>query len=1528
MRVLLLGKDKITKTTLPEQVDGIFVLEYKLEQSKTTKSISIEGINNKWTINSCEEYTIYVDHKKVETATLDDYSYKIIEFEGSSEFLELYCSPTISNSIYYFSLTTEVITVGKSTECSIYYNSDLVQDVHASIVKKNNYWTVNAEDNDHHRVYLNNVRITSAPLRAGDVIFIYGLKIIWMNTFIQINNPLNALMFNKNQLTPYLVQSFEDNSQYKQDEDEESNIELFSPSDYFYHTPQLKHSVVEELVEIDAPPPGLEEDDSPWLLTIGSGLTMMASTMMSGYMVVYNITSKRQSIVSLIPSIVMFVAMMIGSLLLPSIAKRYYKKRALKAEKFREDKYCTYLGQKDDEIQTIMAKQSQLMRTGHKTLQECNVMVTTSSKSIWGRELDEDDFLTVRLGLGDCPPKLQIKAPEEHFVLYEDKLKQLVYNVVNKSRVIENVPITYSFLENKISAIISSCTYEQSFINGLILQLVTLHSPADLKLVFLLNESDMSKWEYAKFLPHTLNADRTVRFFADNAEDMKAVAHYLEEIYKTREEQEKAKQDMEQSEEDIAKDPTYKKFEQYYVIITNDFLATKSLPIINKILNSTANYGFSYLILNGAFQKLPNQCNAFIQLLEDKGCILKKDLNSQIIFNVEHDSSINMRNISANLLKVPIIEGNEISILPTMITFLEMFSISRIEQLNTLNRWKLHDSTTSLSTPIGVHTNGDLFNLDLHEKFHGPHGLIAGSTGSGKSEFIISFILSMAVNYHPDDVQFVLIDYKGGGLAGAFENRETKTKIPHLVGTITNLDTAEMNRTLVSIESELKKRQIAFNEARNIIGESTMDIYKYQKYYHSGLLKDPISHLFIICDEFAELKSQQPEFMDELISTARIGRALGVHLVLATQKPSGVVNDQIWSNSKFKICLKVQGRSDSMEVLKKPDAASLKEAGRFYLQVGYDEYFDIGQSAWSGAKYIPSDKIIRKTDESLSFINNIGNITKSIDNYVKKDTAEEKGDQLTNIVKYIINIAKKEKIVYRSLWLDSIPALIYIDDLKKKYNYTHQAFNLNPIIGEYDNPVEQQQGLVSLNLGNNTIIYGMSGSGKEDLLTTILYSTIINHTPEEVNFYIIDTGAETLQAFNSYPHVGDICFSEDKDKVIAVMVKAEKEIQRRKDLFANFSGNIKDYNQNSGKHEASMVIIINNYEVFCEEFPKIVELLTPLYRDGSNYGITFIITSTASNTLRQRVSEFFLNKICLQMVNDTDYRMLVNSPKKLVPSKYKGRGVVLIDKIGYEFQGAGICELSNKSKLIRETGVYLSQNYKTRAPRVPVVPKVVSIDIVKDLIKNANAMPIGYNCETKEVCSYDFTKNFTTQILSSNIKNYKPFIDALISEFELLPNIKIDYIDALNLFNKGSNNLLNSILNLNTELKKKDAQSPLNICIFTGLKELKAACANNLDAYNSIFNNLPTYANTRYIFVDNYDTYKETQIDSWHSKIVNNNYGIWLGEDVATQMAINFKNLSIDDRNIDLKTIGYANDNGKRILVKTVVISGGEDNEK
>lgn len=194
----------------------------------------------------------------------------------------------------------------------------------------------------------------------------------------------------------------------------------------------------------------------------------------------------------------------------------------------------------------------------------------------------------------------------------------------------------------------------------------------------------------------------------------------------------------------------------------------------------------------------------------------------------------------------------------------------------------------------------------------------------------------------------MIIDFKGGGMVNQFKD------LPHLLGAITNIDGKEIDRSLKSIKAELQKRQYLFAEAE------VNHIDKYIQKYKAGEVLEPLPHLIIIVDEFAELKAEQPDFMKELISAARIGRSLGVHLILATQKPAGQVDEQIWSNSRFKLCLKVQGPEDSNEVLKSPLAAEIKEPGRAYFQVGNNEIFELFQSAYSGAPAQSDDADVKE----------------------------------------------------------------------------------------------------------------------------------------------------------------------------------------------------------------------------------------------------------------------------------------------------------------------------------------------------------------------------------------------------------------------------------------------------------------------------------------------------------------------------------------------------------------------------------------
>lgn len=234
----------------------------------------------------------------------------------------------------------------------------------------------------------------------------------------------------------------------------------------------------------------------------------------------------------------------------------------------------------------------------------------------------------------------------------------------------------------------------------------------------------------------------------------------------------------------------------------------------------------------------------------------------------------------------------------------------------------------ALISSFAFDDNG-LLAFDLHERGNGPHGLIAGSTGSGKSELIVSLLLGLCINYPPDYLQLILVDYKGGGLRESLCVRGEA--LPHIIAAITNLENDTFERLIVQIRQLTRERQRQFGTLSKALGIPIMNIDDYlaADFQSCGLGK--MAHLLIVVDEFAELKKENPEVIRELISFARIGRSLGLHLLLATQRPSGVIDEEIWSNSRFKLALKVFSKKDSRDVLHDECAASLKEPGDFFL---------------------------------------------------------------------------------------------------------------------------------------------------------------------------------------------------------------------------------------------------------------------------------------------------------------------------------------------------------------------------------------------------------------------------------------------------------------------------------------------------------------------------------------------------------------------------------------------------------------------
>ena len=1520
MKLYILDKYKISSAYLPKEIKDSVLIPY--ENSGKKYDATINAVDGQWVLKSNGIFNAYNNGNILPSATLTNYNSILIKIKEQKELYILYSIPSVQNFFTFKIPDKNKITIGSSANNTITYNEIRMKETQAYIQYIDDTPVIYSIDATA-TVYVNDKRIMSSPLTIGDRIFINGLIIIWMGTFIKINDVPNL----STKLEP-INEIYEDtNKSYEELSENLDDIELYSSNDYFSHTPRLKEVIDNEEIEIDPPPTKEVEDQTPLILILGTSLTMGVMSIMNLYTAISGIINGTRTLANALPQIIMSFAMICGSIIIPQISRRWQKKQRIKKEQLRQTKYKEYLQKKEIEIKRNIDNQRIVSNSIYADINQCNQIVLHKNRRLWERTIHDDDFLTIRCGLGNPISKLTIKTPEKRFSLEEDNLKDMVENLVNRYKNISNAPITISLIEHNLIALSATIPQRQSYIEGLILQLITFHSPEDLKLVFFTNNENQT-FEYAKYLPHVLVQEENIRLYATNREEMKEVSTFLEKELKKRIET-KINKNIETN---TNKNNYYRNFKPYYLIITDDLTNAKNAPIIDLFLSTNKNYGFSFMMIENSMNNLPEQCNTFIYATNKASCVFDKDLTSktQHMFTPEFNPLIEMHNICMKLANIPVLTNNVNNFLPNSLTFLEMYNVSKIEHLNIKNRWINNNPTLSLQAPVGVHTNGDTFYLNLHEKKHGPHGLIAGMTGSGKSEFIITYILSMACNFHPDLVQFVLIDYKGGGLAGAFENREKGIKIPHLIGTITNLDIAEMNRSLVSIDSELKRRQRKFNEVRDQLGEGTIDIYKYQRLYTEGVIKEPIAHLFIICDEFAELKSQRPEFMDKLISTARIGRSLGVHLILATQKPSGVVNDQIWANTRFRVCLKVQDRSDSMEMLKKPDAASIKETGRFYLQVGYDEYFDIGQSGWSGAKYIPTDRTIKKTDDSINFIDDSGDIIKSINNEFKQTNNENYGDQLTNIVKNLIDLGNTLNIHPKQLWLKPIPPEIFLQDLIKKYKYQPTPYHINPIIGEYDDPTNQQQGLLNLDLTNNgnTVIWGMSGSGKENFIITTICSICMYHSPEEINFYILDFGSESLKIFSKFPHVGDVATTEEKDKIMNLFIMLDKELDKRKELFIDYGGSYNEYCQNNKQKLPMILVIINNYDVFNENYNQLANLIVPMIRESSKYGIQFLFTTLSPNSIRIRVAQYFNNKICLQLADSTDYRNLLNSPRNLIPSSNFGRGLIAVNKNTYEFQTALIGPRNSINKIIKNLNTQLNEMYKTKAPNIDLLPEIITIKQLEKYISSLNNLPIGLDKYTRDIITFDFSKKIVTPIVSNNLKQNIEFIEALEQSFSYLKDTSIKIIDTKNIYNKNSRNVYYEkfeeiFVNIVGSINKDKNINIFNIIIIIGPNDFKNKLSKEgQEIFNSIITKIKNLEHFKFIFVDDYNSFKNLQVETWYSKSISHDTGIWLGQNSDTQIAINFNNLTNDMKKENFTNMAYVAEEGNTKIIKYISIGG------
>ena len=1533
MKLMLFSQQKTTEYFLPNQVSGSY--NFGEDPATEIKLFKVDAVNERWIIKPLDNSLLMHNNEMKDELELVENEFYVIKKEEDS-FLVL-TGPTFEPGYKIYEYNNEVdVLVGNSDECNLRYNCPYLSGIAIEIIKTSE--GLKLANSMETLVYINNEVLTvrECELRTGDVINIFGLKIIVLEQTLMINSPFGGTVLNT--MSSGLVELGVTTEKYKNTE--VKDIDLYDKNDYFSKSPRIRRIIETKNLKIDAPPNKEQNETMPVILTAGPMITMALTSSMTLVNTITQLNSGQIQMAQAWPGLASGILMLVSSLLWPVITKAYNKHSEREERKKTIRLYTEYLEKKKAILQKEIINQKNIWEENLLPLNECLKIINSKKNNFWCKRSEQSDFLSVRAGIGRVPLKVEVEWPEEGFSIEQDELKEMAEALIEEYKYIDECPLEYSFSNNFLTAIMGVEKKCYGFVNNILVQLMTFYCYDELKVVVFTDEEKEPRWDYLKYSNFCFTNDKSVRFFATNIDEAKELGSFLmqdlvvkKEIF---EESQKAKKDANNGEEeDNKKDGSLSFSKPHYLIICDSYNSYKKIEFFKTLTELEGNVGYSTIIIEKNLDKLPSKCINFINLNEGSSGILKNSYEKAEIvdFHDEITYSINMMELTKSLSNIPVEIEGEGANLPNAIDFLEMEKVGKVEQLNILNRWNTNDSTKSLKAEVGVDEELNLMYLDLHEKFHGPHGLIAGTTGSGKSEFIITYILSMAMNYSPDDVAFILIDYKGGGLAYAFENKTTGVKLPHLAGTITNLDKAEMNRTLVSIDSEVKRRQAEFNKARDMLGESTIDIYKYQGFYHEGKLQEPIPHLFLIADEFAELKAQQPDFMDNLISVARIGRSLGVHLILATQKPSGVVNDQIWSNTKFRVCLKVADAGDSKEMIKKPDAALLKQAGRFYLQVGMDEYFALGQSGWAGAKYYPSDTIQKQVDKSINFINNNGQIIKTIQENNDQQKKEAQGEQIAAVLNEIITVAKQTNKEAKRLWLDNIPNLILVDEIEKRYNILPNKFDVTAIIGEYDAPELQEQGIVSHNYieKGNTLILGTDGGENERLLMSMIYSTAKNYTNEEIFMYIADYGSEALRIFANLPQLGGMIFNGDRDGLKNLIKLVDNEIKERKKLFVNYGGDYKSYNKSSDNKLPIMVFYINNYDSLVEFDQSFYELATDFFRDTERYGIFFVITGSGTRALGSKAIDNFPARYALRVNDPFDYGDILGGKINRLPADMPGRGFINNGDI-HEFQTASIVEDDSKlSEYIMGLTERIKDKNQNHVKKIPTLPEVVKMEDVQESIKDKSCVPVGIYKGDLSVATLNLEQNIGTIITSNKIKNLTNFAKSIVKvlrqvglgvilvdgtkELDSVKDYTANYFaDELSDKFDKINEVIDKNIEENTDLKAA-------IVIYAVDKVISKIDGDS--KLEELTKKLKKYEKVPIIVIEEATKVKNYQFDNWYKSLFENVDGIWIGTNPGDQTVLRVNGYSKEFSGEFPNNIGFYISEGIIKTFKTIELEEG-----
>ncbi|MFT3861923.1 type VII secretion protein EccCa [Micropruina sp.] len=954
---------------------------------------------------------------------------------------------------------------------------------------------------------------------------------------------------------------------------------------------------------------------------------------------------------------------------------------------------------------------------------------------LWERRRRDDDFLRVRVGTGAVPWfRLTVPPAESPVQPHDPYLLAEATAVAERFATVPAMPVTIDLRQAHEVAVIGDRDSAVALVRALVLQLAAVHAPDDLQLALASASPRVADWAGFDLLPHAQDPE-----LFDGPVPARRIAESLAGLGQVLGQ---GLTDRLQVAHSTRRGGPAAAPARLVVIADEHGERAGGLPGTGA---GYAELGVTVVHLLSDRLHEPTEVDLRITLTDATASIETRPGTPAASTVTSTPDGLDAPGFSGIARSLAALRLSELAGRPdegeTAMDLAALLGVARPRDIDVQQLWQPRSPADFLRVPFGVDDHGNRVYLDLKESAQfgmGPHGICIGATGSGKSEMLRTLILSLAMAHPPEDLSMILVDYKGGAAFAPFAG------LPHLAGLIDNLadDPQLTARARASVQGEVVRRQQLLKDAG-----SSPSITHYRQLREQQPDLPPLPHLFVVIDEFGELLTAEPDFIDLFLQIGRIGRSIGVHLLLSSQRIEGGKLRGLDTYLSYRLGLRTFSEAESAVVLNTPDAFHLPALpGYGYLKVDTSVYTRFRAGFVSGpAQQVERVRVTSTAPRPLLLPAYNGIRT-------ERDAPEQplelrRPETGVTFVEASVATLRDEDRLTRPVWLPPLPDRVALGSL---ISAATGLPPLTPVVGLVDDPAKQAQAPLTIDLtrnGGHLVIVGAPQSGRSTLLRTLAVSLCLTRTPREVAIYGLDATGGGLQRIEDFPHVGGVATRGNRDRLRRLLEELAVMLVQREAVFKDRG--IDSLAQLRSLHAqgkltelpaADIVLLVDGYGALRSDFDELEDLFTDIMQRASSYGIHLVLTMTRLNELRLAHQALFGNRIELRL-NDAGDSSIDRKLSAVLPAGTPGRAL-LADKTLAQVALPVLDEVPDEEVAdeLQRLAAQAARSWSgPAAAPIRLLPLQLSPEELPDRFDEPDAVPFGLRQDTMEPALWDFS---------------------------------------------------------------------------------------------------------------------------------------------------------------------------------------------